>query len=183
MNTKSRIIACLTAGGLAAAATFGASAQAPGYGEFRDPSGKVWTPENVGKDGSPVPYEDRAFDPRSQIAPASEVVVQRPRARLMGVVPVTSGPNGAMPIVTMDVSSLRTGPDGRWQAMLYVTNNSGALIEAVVGCRFSNNGQMVEDTRVFVPAAGPGERLGAPIDGPRTEIFVDKLDCRVLSPV
>lgn len=183
MNTKTRIIACIAVGGIVAAVAGGVSAQTPSYGEFRDPSGKIWTPENVGKDGRPVPYEDRAFDPRSQIAPAGQVVVQRPSAQLLDVVPVTSGPNGYMPLVSMDVSSLRPGPEGRWHAMLYVTNNSGALIEPVVGCRFSNNGQTVEETRVMVPAAGPGERLGAPIHGPRTEIFVDRLDCRVLAPI
>lgn len=181
MIVRSRTIACLAAG--FAAALAGSAIAQTAYGEFRDPSGKIWTPENVGKDGRPVPYEDRAFDPRSQVAPASQVVVQRPRAQLLDVVPVTSGRNGSMPVVSVDVSGLKAGPEGRWHAMLYVTNNSGALIEPVVGCRFSNNGQMVEETRVMVPAAGPGERLGAAIDGPRTEIFVDKLDCRVLSPI
>lgn len=183
MNTKTRIVSCLAAGGVALSLVGSAVAQTA-YGEFRDPeSGKVWTPENVGKDGKPVPYEDRAFDPRSQVAPASDVIVQRPSARVVDVVPVTAGPNAHVPLVVMDVSSPRPGPEGRWHAMIYVTNNTGALVEPVVGCRFSNSGQVVEETRVMVPAAGPGERLGAPIHGPRTEIFVDRVDCRVLSPL
>jgi hypothetical protein len=87
-----------------------------------------------------------------------------------------------VPIVTLDSPSLQAIPGDRWVAPIYVTNNSGALASAQVGCTFTNSGRSVQETRVIVPAAGPGQRLGMPVYGPRTEIFVDRVLCRVLTP-
>lgn len=174
----------------AALALFSATAAAqtpvpPGsYLEFRDPvTGKTWTPENVSKDGQPVPYEDRAFEPRDQTAGAAQIVVQRPQVRVLGTVPITSGAGTNVPIVRLEVSLLQADPGNRWRTILYVTNNSGAMIQPVVFCGFSNAGNVVEETRVNVAAAGPGERLGMAVRGPLTTIHVDRVDCRVLSPV
>jgi hypothetical protein len=98
----------------------------------------------------------------------------------MAVVPVTAGPG--VPIVTIDGASLQALPGERWLAVLYVTNNSANVVETVVGCTFTNGGRKVEDTRAIIPAAGPGERLGLAVYGPRVDLFVDRATCRVISP-
>jgi hypothetical protein len=164
--------------GAAFAMIASAVAQTP---QFRDErTGKVWTPEIVetNPDGTPKSSVDRAFDPRSQTASVPGVATQRPRANLMGTVPITAGPS--VPIVTLDAPSLQAVPGGHWLAVIYVTNNSGNTVNTVVGCQFTNEGRKVEDVRVIVPPAGPGERLGVPVRGPQTGLFVDQVTCRVL---
>lgn len=155
--------------------------------QFRDEkTGKIWTPDNVSKDNQlrpanePSSPADRAFNPNAQIATAPNVVVQRPAANLLGTVPITAGPS--VPIVTLESPSLQAIPADRWVAPIYVTNNSGAPASAQVGCTFTNGGRSVQETRVIVPTAGPGQRLGMPVYGPRTEVFVDRVLCRVLTP-
>ena len=155
--------------------------------EFRDAkTGKVWTPENVSKDNQlrptnePTSPADKAFDPRSQVASAPPIVVQRPTATILGTVPITAGPT--VPIVVVEAPTLQAIPSDRWVAALYVTNNSGADASAQIGCTFTNGGNSVQETRVIVPTAGPGQRLGLPVYGPRTDTFVDRVLCRVLTP-
>lgn len=156
--------------------------------QFRDAkTGKVWTPENVSKESRPeaanqtqaTSSADKAFDPSSQIASVPAVVVQRPQANMMGVEPITAGPT--VPIVTIDGPSLQAIPGDRWLTVLYVTNNSAAQVHPQIGCTFTNGGNAVQETRVIIPPAGPGERLGVPVYGPRTETFVDRVLCRVLT--
>ncbi len=154
--------------------------------EFRDPkTGKVWTPYNVSQDDKLVPrsatsVQDKAFDPQSQRAIVEGVTVQRPRVQLMGVLPVTAGPG--VPLVTLDGASLQAIPGERWLTALYVTNNSAAMVDIIVGCLFTNADRKVEDTRVIVPPAGPGERLALLVYGPRVDIFVDRATCQIISP-
>ena len=146
--------------------------------------GKVWTPEPVAVETpaqrSPSSYADRAFDPNSQNVQVPGVVVQHPRAQLTGTVPITAGPT--VPVVTLDAPSLQVMPAQYWLSILYVTNNSANTVNAVVGCHFNNGGRTVEDVRVVVPPAGPGERLGVPVRGPRYDVFVDSVSCNVVSP-
>ncbi|MFZ5783646.1 MAG: hypothetical protein ACOY4R_25900 [Pseudomonadota bacterium] len=159
-----------------------------GAAEFRDPkTGKVWTPENVGKENrpdsarqQPTSPADKAFDPSSQVASAPTVVVQRPKASVTGVVPITAGPT--VPIVTIDGPSLQAIPGDHWLTVLYVSNNSGAEVRPEIGCTFTNGGNAVQQTHVIVPPAGPGERLGVPVQGPRTTTFVDRVLCNVIAP-
>ncbi|MSP74828.1 MAG: hypothetical protein EXR12_01695 [Rhodospirillaceae bacterium] len=66
--------------------------------------------------------------------------------------------------------------------MIYITNNSANVVDSVVGCTFINAGRKVEDTRVIVPPAGPGQRLGVPVYGRRVDLFVDQATCRIMSP-
>jgi len=160
---------------------------ATGATQFRDEkTGKVWTPDNVSKDNQlrpsnePTTAADKAFNPDAQVATAAGIVVQRPTANLMGLVPITAGPN--VPIVTIDSPSLQAIPGDRWVAPLYVTNNSSAEANAQVGCTFTNGGRSVQETRIVVPTAGPGQRLAMPVYGPRTDVFVDRVLCRVLTP-
>ena len=154
--------------------------------EFRDPkTGKIWTPYNVSQDDKLVPrtatsVQDKAFDPQSQRAVVEGVTVQRPRAQLMGVLPVTAGP--AVPLVTLDGASLLAIPGERWITALYVTNNSAATVDTITGCLFTNADRKVEDTRVIVPPAGPGERLALQVYGPRVDMFVDRVTCQIISP-
>jgi hypothetical protein len=152
--------------------------------EFRDSrTGKVWTPDLVEESiaesdpGAPV---NRAFDPRAQGAMVPGIVVQHPHGKLMGTVPFTAGPS--VPIVLVDAPSLQAIPAKHWLAVLYVTNNSAGTVNVVIDCHFTNGGAKVEDTRVIVPPAGPGERLGIPVRGPQTDLFVDRVSCGVVTP-
>jgi hypothetical protein len=185
-------LGCFTAMAVAAssmAQTAGVEAgvTANGTAQFRDAkTGKVWTPQNVSRDNKLEPANqpstpaDKAFDPQAQVAWVDGVSVQRPPANLMGIVPITAGPN--VPIVTIDGPSLQAIPGGRWMTVLYVSNNSAAEASPEVGCTFTNGGRAVQETRVIVATAGPGQRLGVPVYGPRTDIFVDRVLCRVLVP-
>lgn len=168
------------AAGLASLAA-SALAQAP---QFRDSrTGTVWVPQYVetNPDGTPKSYADRAFDPSTQTAVVRGVVIQRPRANLMGTVPITAGPT--VPLIAIDTPALQAIPGGSWLAILYVTNNSGNTVNANVACQFTNQGQKVQDAHVIVPPAGPGERLGLPVAGPRVDLYVDRVSCQVVSPI
>ena len=183
MNWKLRLFTAVLLSGVAVATV---SASTMAQTQFRDEkTGKIWTPENVSKDNQlrpanePSTPADRAFDPKAQIATAN-VVVQRPPANVLGTVPITAGPT--VPLVTLESPSLQAIPGDRWVAPIYVTNNSGAVASAQVGCTFTNGGRSVQETRVIVPTAGPGQRLGMPVYGPRTDVFVDRVLCRVLTP-
>ena len=176
-------LATSTLGAIFALGAVGAIAQ--DLPQFRDSrTGKVWSPEIVNEEASaptsPDAYVNRAFDPRSQNAVVEGLVVQHPRANLMGVVPITAGPS--VPIAVLDAPSLQVIPGRHWLSIVYVTNNSAATINPVVGCHFTNGGQRVEETRVVIPPAGPGERLGVPVRGPRYDIFVDRVTCELMSP-
>jgi hypothetical protein len=154
---------------------------ANGTTEFHDQvTGKTWSANEVSQDGKPVSAEDRAFDPQVQVATAEGVVVHDPHMHLLGLVPITAGPG--MPIVSIDNPSLHAIPGQRWQTALYVTNNSMDVVQPVLGCEISNGGRVVEDTKVVVPPIGPGERWGASVYGPSTDIFVDRVTCRVIAP-
>ncbi|SKA37070.1 hypothetical protein SAMN02745126_05878 [Enhydrobacter aerosaccus] len=144
-------------------------------------TGKVWTPEITDEEASaPSSYADKAFDPRTQAVVPGGTTVQHPRATLMGTVPMTAGPN--VPVLTLDVPSLQVLPGRYWLSILYLTNNSASTVDAVVGCHFTNHGQTVQNTQVIVPPAGPGERLGVPVRGPRFDVFVDQVTCAVTAP-
>ncbi|MGQ3301044.1 hypothetical protein [Reyranella sp.] len=165
-----------------------AGVSANGVTQFKDErTGKVWTPENVSKDNQtpqqqaavPSTSADKAFDPSAQSAP-TQVVVQRPRGTLMGVVPITAGPS--VPAVVIDSPWLQAVPQQNWLSVVYVTNNSANVVDPVVGCVFTNGGRPVQDTRIMLSPAGPGERWGVPVYGPPVSTFVDRVTCRLLSP-
>jgi hypothetical protein len=152
--------------------------------EFRDSrTGKTWTPdlaqESVATANPNAPV-NRAFDPRAQGEMVPGIVEQHPHARLMGTVPFTAGPS--VPIVDVDAPSLQAIPTKHWLAVLYVTNNSANTVNVVLDCHFTNGGAKVMDTRVLVPPAGPGERLGVPVRGPQVDLFVDRVACGVVTP-
>jgi hypothetical protein len=170
----------LVAGGLALLAT-SALAQAPQYRDSR--TGTVWVPQVVqtNPDGTPMSPADRAYDPTTQTAVVPGVVIQRPRANLMGTVPITAGPT--VPLITLDTPSLQAIPGGSWMAILYVTNNSAITQNVNAACQFMNQGQKVQNAHVVVPPAGPGERLGLPVMGPRVDLYVDRVTCQVVSPL
>ena len=168
--------------------TVGAGVSANGLTQFKDEkTGKVWTPENVSKDNqtpqqqaaTPQSSTDKAFDPNSQVV-STQVVLQRPKGNLMGTVPITAGPN--VPVVVIDSPWLQAVPQQNWLSVLYVTNNSANVVDAVVGCTFTNGGRPVQDTRIVLQPSGPGERWGFPVYGPPVTTFVDRVTCRVLSP-
>lgn len=169
---------------LGAALALGGTALAQDMPQVRDSrTGKVWVPEPVNIERAPAAsssYADRAFDPRAQNVKVEGIVVQHPRANLMGTVPITAGPT--VPLVTLDTPSLQVVPGRHWLSILYVTNNSSSPVNAVVACHFTNQGRDVEDTRIIVPTAGPGQRLGVPVRGPRYDIFVDRVSCQLMTP-
>lgn len=168
--------------------TVGTGVAPNGVTQFKDErTGKVWTPENVSKDNQtpqqqaavPSTPADKAFDPNAQ-ASGTQVVVQRPRGSLMGIVPITAGPT--VPAVVIDSPWLQAVPQQNWLSVLYVTNNSANVVDPVVGCVFTNGGRPVQDTRIVLSPAGPGERWGVPVYGPPVSTFVDRVTCRLLSP-
>lgn len=172
----------LAALAVAATSATAAWAQAPQFVDQR--TGKVWTPDIVSQDDQPqtaTAYPDLAFDPSTQTEMIPGVIQQHPRARLISHVPMTAGRD--VPLVTLDLGSLQALPGQHWLAILYLSNHTKRTVDAVLGCRFTNQGRKVEHTRVIVPPAGPGERLGMAIRGPRTDFFVDQAQCEVLSPI
>lgn len=186
-NRMSKLVVCFVSMTMASAAM----AQGPrssldvaastGAPEFRDPkTGQVWTPETVSQDGRPLTGpEDKAFNPDAQNVPAKSVE-QRIRGRPVGTVPVTAGPT--VPIVAMDSPSLRAVPGQRWQAVVYLDNNSSNPVDPVIECRFSNAGNAVMNARAVVQTTAPSVRQALVIYGPRTDVFVDRATCRVTAP-
>jgi hypothetical protein len=157
------------------------SASADGQVEFRDEStGKVWTPSSVSQDGKPIKEADRAFDPRAQVTSGDTIIVRNPNMHIMGLVAPTAGPN--VPIVSVDHPMLKAIPGRNWITAVYVTNNSAAPIAPVLGCQITNGGQAVEQYQVHLTTIAPGERWGVSIAGPPTDVFVDQMTCRVLTP-
>ena len=153
----------------------------PGVPEFRDPkTGQIWTPLNVGQQSGPPTPAALAFDPLGQAVYVQGVVVQRPSVVPLDAVPITAGPT--VPIVNLGDATLRAVPGKRWQVVLYLDNNSAGVVVPVINCRFSNAGNLVEQTHVLVPAVGPGLRVGMTIYGPKTDLFVDRAACAVTSP-
>lgn len=155
---------------------------------FRDPkTGQVWTQENVSKESrpanrlsEPTTSADRAFDPNAQVAAVPGVVVQRPVATLVSSVPITAGPS--VPIATLESGPLVAIPSDHWRTTMYVANNSAGLAYPEINCRFMNSGRVVQDTHIVVPAVGPGQRVSVEVQGPRTDLFVDRVPCRLLTP-
>ena len=89
----------LVAIGLAASAPAQNLAASPGMpGQLTDTrTGKVWTPSWDSEDASqptdPNHPVNREFNPRDQTASIPGMIEQRPRANLMGTVPITAGPS------------------------------------------------------------------------------------------
>lgn len=185
--TIQNLVICLVGMTMASAAVAQAprssvdTAASTGAPEFRDPkTGQVWTPETVGQDGRPLTGpDDKAFDPQAQNAPA-KIAEQRLRGRPVGTVPVTAGPT--VPILVIENASLRAVPGARWQAVMYLNNNSGNPVDPVIECRFTNGGNTVMDTRALVQTTAPSVRQGLAVYGPRTDVFVDRVTCRVAAP-
>ena len=98
----------------------------------------------------------------------------------LGAVPITAGPG--TPLVNIDGATLRAVPGRRWQVVLYINNNSAKTLVPMIDCRFTNGSKTVEETRALVPALGAGVRAGLLIYGPKTDLFVDRAQCRIVSP-
>lgn len=155
---------------------------------FRDPTtGQIWTPDNVSKESrppnrssAPMTPADRAFDPNAQVAAIPGIVVQRPVATLVSTVPITAGP--AVPIATLESTTLVAIPSDYWRTTLFVANNSAGLAYPEINCQFMNAGRVVQNTHIVVPAVGPGQRVSVPVQGPRTDLFIDRVPCRLLTP-
>jgi hypothetical protein len=155
-----------------------ASTDAP---KLKDPkTGQIWTPETVSQVGRPLTGpDDKAFNPSAQNVPA-KTVEQGLRGRPVGIVPFAAGRTVA--IVVMDNASLRAVPGKRWQAVLYVDNNSDNPVEPAIECRFANGGNTVMDKRAVVQQTAPNVRQGLVIHGPRTDVLVDRVSCQVTAP-
>jgi hypothetical protein len=150
---------------------------------FRDPvTGQIWTPENVGGGPSdPTRPENRAFNPQGQTTIVPGPSVQTPNVTLIGSVPITAGPS--VPIAIIDNATLTAIPSQRWQVVLYLNNNSAGTINPVIECQFTNSGNLVEQARANLPPIAGGQRVGLTIFGPQTTLFVNRAECRLVSPV
>ncbi len=152
-----------------------------GVPEFRDPkTGQIWTPLNVGQQSGPPTPQDLAFDPLGQAVYVKGVVTQRVGVVPLSSMPITAGPT--VPIVNLGDATLRAVPGRRWQVVLYLDNNSANTVAPLIDCRFTNSGKLVEDTHALLPAVGAGLRVGMIIHGPKTDLFVDRANCSVISP-
>ena len=149
--------------------------------EFRDPkTGRVWTPDNVGRGTSgPTTPQDRAFDPRGQTVISRGATMQTPSVSVLGAVPITVGPT--VPVAVIDIANLSAIPAQRWQIVLSLNNNSPGTIIPVIDCAFTNAGNPVETVRANLPPVAGGQRVGFTIYGPQTNLFVDHADCRLAS--
>ena len=166
---------------LAVAIALPALAQQPQ--QFVDPkTGKVWTPDNVGTGRSTEPPTpaDRAFDPQGQASVARDGAIQAPNLQIVGSVPIPAGPN--VPIAVIDTAELSVTPGQRWQVTLIVANNSGGMIAPVIDCTFLNSGNPVQNARANLPTVSGGQRVGLVIYGPPSDLFVDRSECRLVSP-
>ena len=151
---------------------------------FRDPAtGRVYTPDNVGKDGVPVAPQDRAFDPRSQQTSAPlRSTFQSPQWQAVGPAPVTAGYGSGVPIMTFEAASLQPQTPGRWVLDLVVANNSATTISPAIECAFSNGSHVVEFVAVRLYAIPPGQRVQASIYGPESDrMYVDNAPCTAIT--
>ena len=160
---------------------------------FRDPAtGRVYNPDNVGQPADkPVPPEDRAFDPRAQgrttigappgSGPARPRTIEA-RTRPIGTVPQVSGPNSSVPLVALEIPSLRIGAQGRWVLQMNLANNSSQPFDAAVACSFRNGERSVDDVLVWLRGVRGGEKVTTEVSGPAAQIFVDNAPCTVRTP-
>lgn len=168
----------------------------PGAAEpqtFRDPvTGRVYDPGNVGQPADkPVPPEDRAFDPHAQgrgtigappgSGPAAPRYVEA-QMRSIGTVPKTSGPGSNVPLVALEIPSLRIGPQGRWILQMNLANNSGQPFDASVACSFRNGNRSVDDVVVSLRGVRGGDKVTTDVVGPPAQVYVDNAPCTVRSP-
>jgi hypothetical protein len=161
--------------------TAAAQPAAPGVPSFRDPkTGQVWTPDNVGEGGPPTTAQDRAFNPNAQAAPLGQVYQQNARVRVVGQVPITAGPT--VPLVDIDDPTLSVQAGGRWQVVMYLQNNSASTFAPSLDCRFTNAGNTVMASYVLIAPVAGGNRVGLVFSGPPSDVYVDNVSCRVLSP-
>jgi len=173
-------VAAIMVGFAGAAGQSPATAQSLGHMPAREPA---YTPENVGKDKVPVPFEDRAFDPGTQQVAPQDLGQVAPPLRWIGRVPITAVPGSVVPIVTLDVPSLRPVAGGRWELALQLANNSPREIDVRIQCSFRNGYRRVADVVVLMPGVRAGEQVATEVSGPPVTSFVDNVPCEVLSPL
>lgn len=160
---------------------------------FRDPvTGRVYDPNKVGQpDDKPVPTEDRAFDPRAQgrgtigAPPGSGPPAPRyieASTRVIGTVPRVSGPGSSVPLVALEIPSLRVGPQGRWLMTMNLANNSGQPFDASVACSFRNGDRSVDEVVVSLRGVRGGDKVTTEVPGPPAHVYVDNAPCTVRSP-
>jgi len=129
----------------------------------------------------PRRWEDRAFDPNSQVVPL-RATVQRPRMRLIEIVPVTSGLGRQMPLLFVETPTLRLTNDRRWIMDVVLTNNSPLTMSPELRCSFMNGDRAVEVVTVVLDGVGAGQKVFFNVFGPPGEVYVDLAPCGILTP-
>lgn len=155
----------------------------PGEPQFRDPkTGQIWTPENVGQDGKPLKPGpgNQAFDPNTQDVVVGGIVQRQAVSKFIANIPVTVGPT--VPMVDIDNPTLRIVPGARWRVVIYLNNNTPSMMSPILDCTFTNGGRKVEEIWALVPPTAGGTRVALTFYGPKSEIFVDLVTCRVAEP-
>ena len=56
------------------------------------------------------------------------------------------------------------------------------MIAPVIDCTFLNSGNPVQNARANLPTVSGGQRVGLVIYGPPSDLFVDRSECRLVSP-
>lgn len=130
----------------------------------------------------PRRWEDRAFDPNEQVVPL-RAGVQRPRLRLIEIVPITSGLGRPMPLVNVETPTLRLNRDQRWVMDVVVTNNSPLTLSPELRCTFMNGDRAVELVTVHLDGLGAGQKVFFNVYGPMGEVYVNLAPCSVTNPM
>ena len=130
----------------------------------------------------PRRWEDRAFDPNSQVVPL-RATVQRPRMRLIEIVPVTSTLGRQVPMLFVETPTLRLDRDQRWVMDVVVTNNSPLTLEPQLRCSFMNGERAVEVVTVMLDGIGAGQKVFFNVHGPMGEVYVNLAPCTILNPL
>jgi len=176
MRSVTRVVLAILIAASAATSATSAFAQPTVAG----PDNRLTRDNRLEPPNEPSSPADKAFDPNAQVATSIPVVVQRPAARFVGRLAVTAGPS--VPVLTIEGPTLQAIPGDRWMTVLYINNNSAAPIDSQIGCTFTNGGRTMQEARVVVPGIAAATRISVPVDGPRVDVFVDRVLCRVLTP-
>ena len=125
------------------------AAAATGTPEFVIPkvawSGRLRTSARTATDRS---RRRSVRNPRAGPTAPRQAALQRAIAEPVGSVPVPAGPT--VPVVNLEITSLCAVPGQRWQAVMYIDNNSGNPIDPIIECHFTDDGNR---------SATPGQRF------------------------
>jgi hypothetical protein len=130
----------------------------------------------------PRRWEDRAFDPNEQVVPL-RASNQRPRLRLVEIVPVSAALGRPVPLVSVEAPALRLNHDQRWVIDIVLTNNSPLTASPELKSNFMNGDRAVEIVTVLLEGIGAGQKVFFQVYDPMGETYVNLAPCNVTNPM